>query len=126
MRLNDATPADWDRVAKEHPAIDPNDSVTLKPYTDMMMEEAHKMILKESCTQDLDWGEDVINRPIHYNTGNIECIEAIKASMSPEEFKGYLKGNALKYLWRYSYKGKPKQDLEKAKWYLERLIESVQ
>jgi hypothetical protein len=70
--------------------------------------------------------QDEVNRPEHYNSGSIECIEAIKASMSPEEFKGYLKGNSLKYLWRYSYKGKPKQDLEKAKWYLERLIESVQ
>jgi hypothetical protein len=69
---------------------------------------------------------DEVNRPEHYNSGSIECIEAIKASMSPEEFKGYLKGNSLKYLWRYSYKGKPKQDLEKAKWYLGRLIESVQ
>ena len=69
---------------------------------------------------------DAVTKPEHYNSGGIECIEAIKASMSAEEFKGYLKGNALKYLWRYSYKGKPKQDLEKAKWYLVRLIESVQ
>lgn len=45
MRLNEATPADWNRVAREHPAIDPNDSVTLKPYTDMAMEEAHKQSL---------------------------------------------------------------------------------
>jgi hypothetical protein len=126
MRLNDATPADWDRVAKEHPAIDPNDSVTLKPYTDMAMEEAHKMILKESCTQDLDWGEDVINRPIHYNTGNIECIEAIEESMSSAGFKGYLKGNCMKYLWRYDYKGKRGEDLRKAQWYLNKLTEKIE
>lgn len=65
---------------------------------------------------------DEVNHPEHYNTGKVECIEAIRASMSAEEFKGYLKGNTLKYLWRYSYKGKPKQDLEKAQWYLSKLI----
>jgi len=64
---------------------------------------------------------DEVNNPAHYNNGKVECIEAIEASMSPEEFKGYLKGNALKYLWRYRYKGKPVQDLEKAQWYLEKL-----
>lgn len=69
--------------------------------------------------------DDEVNHPKHYNTGGVECIDAIKASMSPEEYKGYLKGNTFKYLWRYNYKGKPKQDLEKAKWYLERLIGEV-
>ena len=66
--------------------------------------------------------EDVVNRPHHYNSGNIECIDAIKESMEPEQFLGYLKGNCLKYLWRYEYKGKPVEDLRKARWYLERLI----
>ena len=57
--------------------------------------------------------------------GGIECIDAIKASMSGEEFRGYLKGNALKYLWRYQDKGNPAQDLAKAKWYLEKLEKEV-
>lgn len=65
---------------------------------------------------------DVVNHPAHYNNGKIECIEAIEASMSPEEFKGYLKGSTLKYLWRYKYKGNPVQDLSKAQWYLNRLL----
>lgn len=69
---------------------------------------------------------DEVNKPEHYNTGAVECIDAIKASMSAEEFKGYLKGNTIKYLWRYNYKGKPKQDLQKAQWYLNKLIEEVQ
>jgi malate/lactate dehydrogenase len=46
--------------------------------------------------------------------------------MSDEEFQGYCKGNAMKYLWRYKYKGKPVEDLKKAQWYLEKLIASVQ
>lgn len=69
--------------------------------------------------------EDVVNRPKHYNTGAIECIEAIKASMSPIEFRGYLKGNILKYLWRYNYKGKPIEDVDKAAWYLTRLQQEI-
>jgi hypothetical protein len=70
--------------------------------------------------------EDAVNRPKHYNTGDIECIDAIKASMSEEEFKGYLKGNILKYLWRYNYKGKPREDLSKAAWYLARLQKELE
>lgn len=70
--------------------------------------------------------EDAVNRPKHYNTGEIECIDAIKASMSEQEFKGYLKGNILKYLWRYNYKGKPKEDLSKAQWYLARLQKELE
>ena len=65
---------------------------------------------------------DTVNKPPHYNTGKLECIDAIEASMSYSEFNGYLKGNALKYLWRYNYKGKPIEDLQKAQWYLNKLI----
>jgi arginase family enzyme len=64
---------------------------------------------------------DPVNKPEHYTQGGIECIDAIQASMTAEEFKGYLKGNALKYLWRYQNKGKPEQDLKKSAWYLDRL-----
>lgn len=67
-------------------------------------------------------GFDAVKKPSHYNQHGIEAIKAIEASMSPEEFKGYLKGNFLKYGWRYKYKGAPKQDLEKARWYLDELI----
>ena len=70
--------------------------------------------------------DDVVNRPKHYNTGEIECIDAIKASMSPQEYKGYLKGNILKYLWRYNYKGRPLEDINKAAWYLARLQKELQ
>ena len=44
-------------------------------------------------------GHDPIN-PSHYKKGDVECIEAIRASLTKEAFMGYLKGNALKYLWR--------------------------
>jgi len=69
---------------------------------------------------------DTVNKPAHYNNGKVECIEAIDASMTDVEFRGYLKGNVLKYVWRYLYKGKPLEDLKKARAYLDRLIESYE
>jgi len=65
---------------------------------------------------------DVVNSPPHYKTGGIEAIEGIEASMGPEAFAGYLKGSVTKYLWRYEKKGKPLEDLKKARWFLDRLI----
>ena len=67
---------------------------------------------------------DMVNSPPHYNTGNVECIVAIEESMTPDAFKGYLKGNVLKYMWRYEYKNGP-QDLDKAQWYLNKLVETL-
>ena len=69
---------------------------------------------------------DPVN-PIHYKQGDIECIEAIKASMSAEAFKGYLKGNNIKYMWRYEDKQatNPLEDLRKAQWYLDELKKVV-
>lgn len=67
---------------------------------------------------------DNVNHPAHYTSGGIECIEAIKASMTAEQYRGYLKGNTLKYLWRYDQKG-GLEDLQKAKVYLNWLIQEV-
>ena len=62
-----------------------------------------------------------VNHPQHYQSSGLECIDAIQAQMTPEEFRGFLKGNVLKYLWRERMKGGP-QSLDKAQWYLSRLI----
>jgi len=67
-----------------------------------------------------DDDQDMVNNPAHYNQGNIECIDAIQAVLG-ENFEHYLHGNALKYLWRFRYKGGI-EDLEKCKWYLEKLM----
>lgn len=69
---------------------------------------------------------DNVNHPSHYTSGEIECIDAIKASMSAEAFRGFLKGNVIKYAWRYMDKGKPAEDLKKAEWYLKKLIKEVE
>jgi hypothetical protein len=66
--------------------------------------------------------EDVVNHPSHYTDGGIiECIEAIEAQLTVEEYQGYLRGNCVKYLWRWRHKG-GKTDLAKAQWYLDRLL----
>ncbi|AOE41247.1 hypothetical protein BEE12_16140 [Pantoea agglomerans] len=63
-----------------------------------------------------------IDHPAHYNAGNIECIDALRACMTHEQFCGFLKGNVMKYCWRAGLKGAATEDLEKARWYQERLI----
>lgn len=68
---------------------------------------------------------DPVNSPSHYTNGGIECIEAQEASMSTEAFRGALKFNCQKYLWRYESKN-GLEDLRKARWYLDRLIASVE
>jgi hypothetical protein len=62
----------------------------------------------------------MVNHPPHYTQGGIECIDAIQAALTPEEFRGYCKGNALKYTWRERSKGQD-ESLKKATWYLTRL-----
>ena len=68
---------------------------------------------------------DMVNNPPHYNRKNIEAVCAIEASMDEEELRGYLKGNTLKYIWRYKYKDQPVEDLEKAQYYLNLLIKKA-
>lgn len=63
---------------------------------------------------------DMVNHPPHYTTGSVECIDAIKAALTDDEFRGYCKGNAIKYSWRERNKGGD-EDLNKAIWYLKRL-----
>lgn len=69
---------------------------------------------------------DLVNQPQHYASGEIECIDAIRASMTKEAFCGYLKGNVQKYMWRYEKKINPVEDIKKARWYSERLIKELE
>jgi hypothetical protein len=60
---------------------------------------------------------DMVNSPPHYKIGGIETIDYIQAKLTPEEFRGYLKGNVLKYTSRAEYKGDAGKDLDKMVWY---------
>lgn len=66
---------------------------------------------------------DYVNHPPHY-TGTIECIDALESLLSKEEFIGWLRGNAMKYLWRLRSKDNPQQDAEKCLFFLKRLIKT--
>jgi hypothetical protein len=63
---------------------------------------------------------DMVEHPPHYNQAGVECIDAIMAA-TDEGFEYYLQGNIIKYLWRYRYKNGV-EDLKKAQWYLNKLI----
>ena len=56
--------------------------------------------------------------PPHYQRGDVECIDALKACMTPEEFRGYCKGTAMAYLWRLGQKDYVVQEARKAAWYV--------
>ena len=67
---------------------------------------------------------DMVSSPPHYNKTGIECIDAIAAATG-DGYDHYLQGNIMKYLWRYRYKNGT-EDLNKAQWYLTKLIEEVE
>ena len=87
---------------------------------------------KESVMRDHEFSEavlaehtpDNVNNPAHYGKGSIECIDYIEDFLTKEEFIGYLRGNIAKYMHRWRYKN-GLEDLKKAQWYQNRLIEVV-
>ena len=137
---------DWERLRKEIPAIEiASIDEQMKVYLNAAQEELNTAWWdqhienlenlerreladfnnsRDTVQEEPDTESDVVNSPSHYNSGGIECIDAIAESMTEEGFKAYCKGNVQKYLWRYEMKGKPLEDLKKAQWYLTRLIKS--
>lgn len=59
--------------------------------------------------------EDPVQMPSHYTQLPVECIDVT-------EHFGFCLGNAIKYIWRADHKGKPVEDLKKARWYIDREI----
>ena len=102
----------WKELQNEHPAIEP------RPVSTM---EKSALAGNEECSAPTP-PTDMVNHPAHYQ-GEIECIDAIEASMSKEAFAGHCKACAIKYQWRYQSKGGV-ESLQKAQWYLSRLIDT--
>jgi len=72
--------------------------------------------------------EDLVNNPNHYQSegnGGIECIQAIQAALTEEEFQGFCKGNNIKYTWRANRKQDVRTNIEKARWYLNKLLDNL-
>lgn len=69
---------------------------------------------------------DMVNNPPHYQLNNgMEVIDIIEAALTEEEFRGYLKGNNLKYIYREPHKGNSEQDVAKSIWYAKRYKEAL-
>lgn len=66
---------------------------------------------------------DQVNHPQHYNSGGIECINAMEAAFGKEEVASFCKLNAFKYIWRSNHKGKSAEDMQKAEWYIRKYNE---
>ena len=70
---------------------------------------------------------DAVNSPSHYTKGRFEAIDVIEDAIeeAPSTKTGFLQGQVLKYLLRLWHKMDAKEDAEKARWYLNRLIDSL-
>jgi hypothetical protein len=134
MSIDDATPEEWDNLNyKRNKKGEPTFEEYMKRLNSNWVFDSTRgtdpLVTADSVDFEDCWNEknsDAVNSPAHYNYGKVECIEAIEESMTPDSFKGYLKGNTMKYLWRYERKSNALQDLKKARWYLDKLISQIE
>ena len=68
--------------------------------------------------------DDPVNHPAHYMQGRIEVIDVVEDAVADP--MSYMHGAVIKYILRYRHKGNPLQDLLKARWYLDRMIQRLQ
>lgn len=96
-------------------------------FHDLTNEYKNEPILsfQEFKEQYLETKTDNVNSPSHYKQFSREVIDTMQGVSTPEEFKGYLKLNAIKYLSRYQGKNGA-EDLKKATWYINKLTEVVE
>ena len=117
---------DGGKVAMK-PTAEPTETNSQPMRHEAWMRKAAKeadMLHKKLTEKMSSSSSDPVNSPSHYNQAGIECIDAI-AAMTGEGFEYVCQANVAKYLWRYRYKN-GLQDLEKARWYLNKLIEQYE
>ena len=88
------------------------DSIKLKTLSDLGLPALQNM-------------NDSVNHPNHYTQGSIETIDYMESVLTKDELLGSYKFNVLKYVSRERYKN-GLEDLKKARWYLNRLIEYLE
>ena len=98
-----------------------NDIEELFQYLDKLVDTPDDAVNNTRETKEVKL--DNINHPAHYNKGTMECLNVIKACLTESEFRGFLKGNVMKYLYRKAAKGDALEDLNKACWYAKKLME---
>ena len=121
-RLNDATPDEWDDIARKW------DTKQNKTDGDEYREARRRQkTIRGTMYKPEDYNKQYnnVHSPAHYNQGHTECIDAIEAMLSQEEYIGYLRGNSMKYRWRFRYKN-GFEDLNKAEWYEKRLVKFME
>lgn len=101
-------------LATESPVIDMNESKDWLALLDKVY-EAGLTRGRNEVEEPSPMDTQAINSQ-HYKVGGIECIDYLKAKLSAEELRGFLKGNAIKYLSRAEQKGHA-EDYAKANWY---------
>lgn len=69
-----------------------------------------------------------VDHPVHYNSGGVECIDAMVSAFGLDATVAFCKLNAFKYIWRAGKKtdgANLKKDLEKAQWYINWIIQNT-
>ena len=130
MSINNATPKEWDNLFRGpdkreeclmtdqvKKAEDIKESLYKNTITGSLYHPSDSSLDKQMFPK-----EDSVNHPPHYNNGTLEAIDYIEQQLE-DGFSDYLEGNVLKYLHRWRYKNGI-EDLNKAQWYLKRLIET--
>ena len=74
-----------------------------------------------NCYERTDADFDVVERPQHYTSTSIECIDAMMETQGVEATKQFCICNAFKYLWRHNAKNGD-EDIKKASWYLNKAV----
>jgi hypothetical protein len=80
-----------------------------------------QVIAVSTSNKSINSKADMVNHPPHYKAGGIETIDFIEAKNL-----GYNLGNVVKYVSRADLKGNKLEDLQKAKWYLDRAISKLE
>tara|TARA_R110000824_G_scaffold45389_4_gene131303 strand:- start:675 stop:1079 length:405 start_codon:yes stop_codon:yes gene_type:complete len=126
MSIDDATPEEWNKMGFKTIKDERSKATVASPvdYTQGGVYYNGVLLKGEPAEKNMVESYDAVNNPAHYNTGSIECIDAMEAMLSEEEFIGYLRGNSFKYRWRMRHKESAVKDLQKAQWY-ERKLQNI-
>ena len=91
------------------------------------IEKNYEIIFGNNSYTKYEKKDDMVNHPSHYTSGGVECIDAITAALSKydDPVDSWLVGQVIKYLWRAPLKGKYEEDIKKAQFYLNRLVEKI-
>ena len=85
--------------------------------TDTKYCNVHKAYYVGTCPYCAEITHDPVSRPAGYVQGDVECVDALRACLTEDEFRGACKSQAMQYAWRERFKGGD-QDLKKAVWWL--------